>query len=141
MKKSLAASVVLASVASVAGVATPASAYMAGVEFSIRVDRSNLSATGHVFDSLGRPFAVTLTAAGPVTCGVVGPQTVIAASAQGYGNPVTLTTPGTCTPYNGEVTYDMVWASVGGTSGHHTVVCVAHLGAVTCSLPGVSFYA
>lgn len=143
MKNTIVRAVTALAGCAVLGVATPApaSASTAAVEFTIRVNPTDLSAAATVHDSLGGTFAATLTAAGAVTCGVVSPQTTITATDQGTGNPVNLYTPGTCRPYNGEVTYDLVWAGIVGTSGHHTVVCVAHLGAVTCSLDGIQFSA
>ena len=121
--------------------ATPCPAQATTLDWNINVNPTDMSATARVYDSFGGTFTATLTAAGAVTCGVVSPQTTITAFDQEVGNPAYLSTPGTCSPYNGEVTYDLMWIGVLGTSGHHTVVCIAHLGAVTCSLPGIRIVA
>lgn len=106
----------------------------------IDVDTSDMSATAYVYDNLfnGR-YTAALTAVGFVTCGLVGAQTAIVDSAIETGNPATPSTDGTCpNRYNGEVTYELEWVGLLGTSGHLTRVCTIKLGVVACSPNGTT---
>lgn len=111
--------------------ATPAHAR--SLSAGIKVNPADLSAVGYIRDGVfGGWYTATLTAVGPVVCGVAGAQTVILASGRAYGNPAQPTTPGTCTSrYTGVVVYDLVWT--GQISGHTTRVCTVTAGLVVCT--------
>lgn len=117
--------------------AIPASALDTAGTFSAQITPSTTTggATATMSDSLftSNSYTVALSADGGGTCS--SGEGTIQAVADGSGNPVTVSTPGTCRLADGTVHYTLVWVSALGTTGQLDVTCVWALGSATCT-PG-----